>query len=481
MTKKIDNNKKIKNKKPLGNKILTGAMVFITAATCVGCNVNQQQNLQNNQQNLNEFKEIPVALQKKTYTYSYSQSYSADFFSSYANYAKLYSDDNRYVDLREYKTSYVFYDGGLPSTLITEIKNAANYLQSVLRKIDSSYTIVVQEGKRGVIGQLFCKDSIYFCYTDKDKLKEIRGEGATDNGALAITTLSPITPPKVYVDYDRAREVQVDGKEITLNRVVLHEMLHGYGFKHTTSWDDIMYCMPGYFKDSRGKWKTKIDGKEVFVTDYSKFSDNEIRTLIYNFGADKTFEQKCKIYETIKGIKAKQFYTKANFQQKCDTYLKEHLDEVRNSNVGTALKENQILCIKQATGNMKYVLNGDYVGWYKVYENGKLTGTGQYFLIDSKVDDVTMQSIVLAPTTNNGSAVYLRPNRINVLNHQIYYTRFSGNAKYYYDQTEEWLSKNNIQYTYNQTETNEVDNSNICLADLLGIEMDFGWYKNHAC
>lgn len=142
--------------------------------------------------------------------------YSADFFSSKANHMQINPDSGRYVDLNNYLTSYIYYEDGLDSEIVEEIKRAASYLESVLHTINHGYSIEVKKGSAKLISQLFCKDSIFFCKANADKIKEMEKSSA---GATAMTTKSPMTPPKFTSIKIKQTKLLLTEKEFLLTKL----------------------------------------------------------------------------------------------------------------------------------------------------------------------------------------------------------------------------------------------------------------------
>lgn len=426
-----------------GGAILVGAVSAITSVACN--NINPQNNnkiqAENNSTQQNQtpaYDEIPYALQTKTY--SYSMDYPADFFSSMADYFSI--GGGKYVDLTQHTQVYVFYEEGLEPEVIAEIKNAAEYLESVLHPINSGYRITVQEGEPKKISQFFNSDSIYFRKMTSERYSQMNG----DYPISGITVKTDLKPPQIYINTNIVGKVVVDGKCIDLNRTVLHEMLHGFGLNHTEGKDDIMYfCDKSYVQDSQGKWMVDNFTSKEYVTDYFKFSDNEIRSLIYNFSHAKKLEINAQTYRIINKVKSS--YSRYDFQERCDKYLANNLEKIKNSTVGEKIESDQIICLKQANKDKRIVLNADYIGMYKIIEKGKVTGTGQYLLMESEQDGVMLQTIVLAKSPvcseNVEYSTFIRPDRKTIGAAQIYFTGYNGQS--YFDDTANWLKENNIE------------------------------------
>lgn len=426
-----------------GGAVLVGA---VSAISCVACNnINSQNNNKiqagenSTQQNQTPtYNEIPYALQTKSY--SYSMDYPADFFSSMADYFSI--GGNKYVDLTQHTQVYVFYEKGLEPEVIAEIKNAAEYLENTLHPINSGYRITVQEGEPKKISQYFNNDSIYFRKMTSERYSQMNGDYPT----AGITVKTDFKPPQIYINTNVAGKVVVDGKYIDLNRTILHEMLHGFGLNHTEGKDDIMYFSDkSYVQDSQGKWMIDNFTSKEYVTDYFKFSDDEIRSLIYNFSHAKKLEINVETYHIINKVKSS--YSKYEFQERCDKYLANNLEKIKNSTVGEKIEGDQIICLKQATKDKRIVLNADYIGMYKIIEKGKVTRTGQYLLMESEQDGVMLQTIVLAKSPvcseNVEYSTFIRPDRKTIGGTQIYFTGYNGQL--YIDDTANWLKENNIE------------------------------------
>lgn len=441
--------KKVKKKFSLENAFKKGAATFLItsmAITCVACsNVNPFDKNNSAGQNSSqtsqtqEFEEIPYAVQTKYY--SYAEDYPANFFSSKENYFSIGSTGGRFVDLNNYLDAYVFYEKGMDSQIVEEIKRATDYLQSILYTINHGYKIHVQEGEPKKISQYFNKDSIYFCNMTAEYNKQMNGEYKI-NG---LTVKNDLKPPQIYINKTCADDVIVDGKHIKLNATILHEMMHAFGLNHTNNKDDIMYLTSkNYVQDSRGKWMLDNFTSKEYVTDYEKFSDNEIRALIYTFCHSKDLNLNAEMYEIINKIYR---YSKYDFQESCDNYLKSNFEKIKNSNMGEKISPNQIICFKSTSSDRRYILNADYIGMYKVIENGKLVKKGRYFLVESTQDDVTLQTIVLAPNFyvegNTKGIEKFRPERKAIGPYKTYFTSYSN--KQYFDDTANWLEENKIK------------------------------------
>lgn len=450
---------KYKTKK--GLKIGAVALTGVTAATAlVACNVNKQTCLPAPSQTPEQkvIPEIPVAYQ--TNRYSYAMDYPADFFSSKANHMQINPDSGRYVDLNNYLTSYIYYEDGLDSEIVEEIKRAASYLESVLHTINHGYSIEVKKGSAKFISQLFCKDSIFFCKANADKIKEMEKSGA-GSGAAAITTKSPMTPPKIYINKNKANEIIVNGKRISLNKVILHEMLHGYGFIHTIGQLDVMYYTIGSAsKDSRGKWMIETKGKKSYITDYFKFTDDEVRSLIYKFcHAKDNLNVTVPMYKQITGIETISQY---DFKDSVDNYIKQNRKILDTYNPGKEIKPDQIISMDSTDGNLRVVLNADYLGMYKAFYNGRVF-KGEYFLYNTTVNGKTYQTIYLNNfqySANDKGSLKIVPNRKEISGDRFqYFQAVNSKGRFkFIDSTEKWFTKNNII-------AEKVD-----IASLLGVE-----------
>ena len=450
---------KYKTKK--GLKIGAVALTGVTAATVlVACNVNKQTSLPAPSQTPEQkvIPEIPVAYQ--TNYYDYAMDYAADFFSSKANHMQINPNSGRYVDLNNYLTSYIYYEDGLDSEIVEEIKRAASYLESVLHTINHGYSIEVKKGSSKPISQLFCKDSIFFCKADADKIKEIEKSGA---GAGAITTKSPMTPPKIYINKNKANEIIVNGKRISLNKVVLHEMLHGYGFIHTIGQLDVMYYAIGNTsKDSQGKWMIESNGKKSYITDYFKFTDDEVRSLIYKFcHAKDNLNITVPIYKQITGIET---ISQCDFKDSVDNYIKQNRNILDTYNPGKEIKPNQIISMDSTDGNLRVVLNADYLGMYKAFYKGRVF-KGEYFLYNTTVNGKTYQTIYLNNfqySAKDKGSLKIVPNRKEISGDRFQYFQTVNSREHlkFIDSTEKWFAKNNII-------AEKVD-----IASLLGVEFE---------
>lgn len=450
---------KYKTKK--GLKIGAVALTGITVATVlVACNANEQTSLPAPSQTPEQkiIPEIPVAYQ--TNRYSYAMDYSADFFSSKANHMQINPDSGRYVDLNNYLTSYIYYEDGLDSEIVEEIKRAASYLESVLHTINHGYSIEVKKGSAKFISQLFCKDSIFFCKANADKIKEMEKSGA---GATAMTTKSPMTPPKIYINKNKANEIIVNGKRISLNKVILHEMLHGYGFIHTLGQLDVMYYTIGHTsKDSRGKWMIEAKGKKSYITDYFKFTDDEVRSLIYKFcHAKDNLNVTVPMYKQIMGIKT---VSQGDFKDSVERYVSKNTKTLDKFNPGKEIKQDQIISMDSTDKNLRVVLNADYVGMYKAFYKGRVF-QGDYFLYNTEINGKTYQTIYLNDfqyTTKEKGALKIVPNRKEITGNRFQYFQAinSGVTMNFLDSTEKWFKENNITA------------ENVDIASLLGVEFE---------
>lgn len=448
---------KYKTKK--GLKIGAVALTGVTAATAlVACNANEQTSLPAPSQTPEQkiIPEIPVAYQ--TNRYSYAMDYPADFFSSKANHMQINPDSGRYVDLNNYLTSYIYYEDGLDSEIVEEIKRAASYLESVLHTINHGYSIEVKKGSAKLISQLFCKDSIFFCKANADKIKEMEKSSA---GATAMTTKSPMTPPKIYINKNKANEIIVNGKRISLNKVILHEMLHGYGFIHTLGQLDVMYYTIGHTsKDSRGKWMIEAKGKKSYITDYFKFTDDEVRSLIYKFcHAKDNLNITVPMYKQIMGIETISQY---DFKDYVDNYIKQNRKILDKYNPGKEIKPDQIISMDSTDRNLRVVLNADYLGMYKAFYKGRVF-KGEYFLYNTTVNGKTYQTIYLNNfqySANDKGSLKIVPNRKEISGDRFqYFQTVNSKERFtFIDSTEKWFTKNNII-------AEKVD-----IASLLGVE-----------
>lgn len=448
---------KYKTKK--GLKIGAVALTGITVATVlVACNANEQTSLPAPSQTPEQkiIPEIPVAYQ--TNRYSYAMDYSADFFSSKANHMQINPDSGRYVDLNNYLTSYIYYEDGLDSEIVEEIKRAASYLESVLHTINHGYSIEVKKGSAKLISQLFCKDSIFFCKANADKIKEIESSGSN---SAAMTTKSPMTPPKIYINKNKANEIIVNGKRISLNKVILHEMLHGYGFIHTLGQLDVMYYTIGHTsKDSRGKWMIEAKGKKSYITDYFKFTDDEVRSLIYKFcHAKDNLNVTVPMYKQIMGIKT---VSQGDFKDSVERYVSKNTKTLDKFNPGKEIKQDQIISMDSTDKNLRVVLNADYVGMYKAFYKGRVF-QGDYFLYNTEINGKTYQTIYLNDfqyTTKEKGALKIVPNRKEITGNRFQYFQAinSGVTMNFLDSTEKWFKENNITA------------ENVDIASLLGVE-----------
>lgn len=452
--------KENKDGKYYAKKVIKAGTIALTGITAIvsltSCNTNAQSNPQAPaapQQK--EIPEIPVAYQNMTY--DYRMDYQSDFLSSYENYMKINPDSGRYVDLNNYLTSYIYYEDGLDSEIVEEIKRAASYFESVLKTINSGYSIEVKKGSAKLISQLFCKDSIFFCKADSDKLKEME---SISSNATAITTKSPMTPPKIYINKNNANNIQVNGKRISLNKVILHEMLHGYGFIHTAGQDDIMFYTIGSFSnDSQGRVMFEANAKKTYVTDYFKFSDKEVRSLIYKFcHAKKDLNITIPMYRRIMGITRASKY---DYKAQVDNYVKNNLNVFENSNPGKAIDSRQIISMDSTNKKLRVVLNADYLGMYKAFYNGRVF-KGQYFLYETEVNGKTYQTILLDEfqySSNDKRPLKIIPYRkeYSVDKFQYFKSVNSGLNLNFIDSTEKWFKDNNI------TQQND-------LASLLNVE-----------
>ena len=452
---------KYKTKK--GLKIGAVALTGVTAATAlVACNVNRQTCLPAPSQTPKQkvIPEIPVAYQ--TNYYDYAIDYPADFFSSKANHMQINPDSGRYVDLNNYLTSYIYYEDGLDSEIVEEIKRAASYLESVLHTINHGYSIEVKKGSAKLISQLFCKDSIFFCKANADKIKEMEKSGA-GAGAAAMTTKSPMTPPKIYINKNKANEIIVNGKRISLNKVILHEMLHGYGFIHTIGQLDVMYYTIGHTsKDSRGKWMIETKGKKSYITDYFKFTDDEVRSLIYKFcHAKNNLNITVPMYKQIMGIETISQY---DFKDSVDNYIKQNRKILDIYNPGKEIKPDQIISMDSTDRNLRVVLNADYLGMYKAFYKGRVF-KGEYFLYNTTVNGKTYQTIYLNNfqySANDKGSLKIVPNRKEISGDRFqYFQTVNSKERFtFIDSTEKWFTKNNII-------AEKVD-----IASLLGVEFE---------
>lgn len=450
---------KYKTKK--GLKIGAVALSGITVATVfVACNANEQTSLPAPSQTPEQkiIPEIPVAYQ--TNRYSYAMDYSADFFSSKANHMQINPDSGRYVDLNNYLTSYIYYEDGLDSEIVEEIKRAASYLESVLHTINHGYSIEVKKGSAKLISQLFCKDSIFFCKANADKIKEMEKSGA-GAGAAAMTTKSPMTPPKIYINKNKANEIIVNGKRISLNKVILHEMLHGYGFIHTIGQLDVMYYTIGHTsKDSRGKWMIETKGKKSYITDYFKFTDDEVRSLIYKFcHAKDNLNVTVPMYKQITGIETISQY---DFKDSVERYVSKNTKTLDKFNPGKEIKQDQIISMDSTDRNLRVVLNADYLGMYKAFYKGRVF-KGEYFLYNTTVNGKTYQTIYLNNfqySANDKGSLKIVPNRKEISGDRFqYFQTVNSKERFtFIDSTEKWFTKNNII-------AEKVD-----IASLLGVE-----------
>lgn len=450
---------KYKTKK--GLKIGAVALTGVTAATAlVACNANEQTSLPAPSQTPEQkiIPEIPVAYQ--TNRYSYAMDYSADFFSSKANHMQINPDSGRYVDLNNYLTSYIYYEDGLDSEIVEEIKRAASYLESVLHTINHGYSIEVKKGSAKLISQLFCKDSIFFCKANADKIKEMEKSSA---GATAMTTKSPMTPPKIYINKNKANEIIVNGKRISLNKVILHEMLHGYGFIHTIGQLDVMYYTIGHTsKDSLGKWMIGAKGKKSYITDYFKFTDDEVRSLIYKFcHAKDNLNITVPMYKQIMGIET---ISQGDFKDSVERYVSKNTKTLDKFNPGKEIKPDQIISMDSTDRNLRVVLNADYLGMYKAFYKGRVF-KGEYFLYNTTVNGKTYQTIYLNNfqySANDKGSLKIVPNRKEISGDQFqYFQTVNSKERFtFIDSTEKWFTKNNII-------AEKVD-----IASLLGVEFE---------
>ncbi len=450
---------KYKTKK--GLKIGAVALSGITVATVlVACNANEQTSLPAPSQTPEQkiIPEIPVAYQ--TNRYSYAMDYSADFFSSKANHMQINPDSGRYVDLNNYLTSYIYYEDGLDSEIVEEIKRAASYLESVLHTINHGYSIEVKKGSAKLISQLFCKDSIFFCKANADKIKEMEKSGA-GAGATAMTTKSPMTPPKIYINKNKANEIIVNGKRISLNKVILHEMLHGYGFIHTIGQLDVMYYTIGHTsKDSLGKWMIGAKGKKSYITDYFKFTDDEVRSLIYKFcHAKDNLNVTVPMYKQIMGIET---ISQGDFKDSVERYVSKNTKTLDKFNPGKEIKPDQIISMDSTDRNLRVVLNADYLGMYKAFYKGRVF-KGEYFLYNTTVNGKTYQTIYLNNfqySANDKGSLKIVPNRKEISGDRFqYFQTVNSKERFtFIDSTEKWFTKNNII-------AEKVD-----IASLLGVE-----------
>lgn len=450
---------KYKTKK--GLKIGAVALSGITVATVlVACNANEQTSLPAPSQTPEQkiIPEIPVAYQ--TNRYSYAMDYPADFFSSKANHMQINPDSGRYVDLNNYLTSYIYYEDGLDSEIVEEIKRAASYLESVLHTINHGYSIEVKKGSAKLISQLFCKDSIFFCKANADKIKEMEKSSA---GATAMTTKSPMTPPKIYINKNKANEIIVNGKRISLNKVILHEMLHGYGFIHTIGQLDVMYYTIGHTsKDSLGKWMIGAKGKKSYITDYFKFTDDEVRSLIYKFcHAKDNLNVTVPMYKQIMGIET---ISQGDFKDSVERYVSKNTKTLDKFNPGKEIKPDQIISMDSTDRNLRVVLNADYLGMYKAFYKGRVF-KGEYFLYNTTVNGKTYQTIYLNNfqySANDKGSLKIVPNRKEISGDQFqYFQTVNSKERFtFIDSTEKWFTKNNII-------AEKVD-----IASLLGVEFE---------
>lgn len=445
-----------------GLKIGAVALTGVTVATVLfACNANEQTSLPAPSQTPEQkiIPEIPVAYQ--TNRYSYAMDYSADFFSSKANHMQINPDSGRYVDLNNYLTSYIYYEDGLDSEIVEEIKRAASYLESVLHTINHGYSIEVKKGSAKLISQLFCKDSIFFCKANADKIKEMEKSGA--GSGAAMTTKSPMTPPKIYINKNKANEIIVNGKRISLNKVILHEMLHGYGFIHTIGQLDVMYYTIGSAsKDSRGKWMIETKGKKSYITDYFKFTDDEVRSLIYKFcHAKDNLNVTVPMYKQIMGIKT---VSQGDFKDSVERYVSKNTKTLDKFNPGKEIKQDQIISMDSTDKNLRVVLNADYVGMYKAFYKGRVF-QGDYFLYNTEINGKTYQTIYLNDfqyTTKEKGALKIVPNRKEITGNRFQYFQAinSGVTMNFLDSTEKWFKENNITA------------ENVDIASLLGVEFE---------
>ncbi len=190
------------------------------------------------------FPAIPV--HKQTKALPEEELLGSDFFSSKKDYLNI-GLNNRYVDLKKQKKIYIRYEQNLEDKVKRELDNVVAYLHDVLMKVDPSYELIFDVGTPGFF-DLFTYDTVYIKNPDNKVLKDFK-----DYGAAGATYFSSGKSPVVYINKD-ITDVIIDGKNIRLARILLHEIMHGFGFGHTLGTTDALAALQIPFGTSSGRY-----------------------------------------------------------------------------------------------------------------------------------------------------------------------------------------------------------------------------------
>ena len=332
------------------------------------------------------FPAIPVY--KQTTAITEKEILGSDFFSSKQNYFNV-GKDMRYVNLKEYKTVYIRYEQNLDSEVKQTLDDVITYLQNVL-KVDPSYKLVYDSGTPGLISDLFTYDTIYIKNPDNKVLNDFK----TKNAA-GITYSSNLNSPVIYVNKSVC-DIVINGKNIEMARVLLHEIMHGFGFPHTLGAIDLMSAFLIHLEKvstSSCYYNEPGTGNRIFVKDYLFFSNDELAGMIGYFVSNKSYSEKLNLYKNIGGTLPD---LNAKFEEMKSNFIINTRTQSTSKKSPDFLSENQIVAMKDKTNTFEIIINKDSIGTYTcILSNGtSFTGISKIMSVSSD-SSLTNQIICL--------------------------------------------------------------------------------------
>lgn len=343
------------------------------------------------------YPEIPVRKQTKNITDE--EILGSNFFRDKSKYFNL-SDDVRFVNLTTQKTIYIRYESNLDNEVKNELIVIVKYLQDILKIVDSSYNIILDTGTPGLF-DIFCYDTIYIKSPDKKALETFE-----KYGALGATFRGSNKSPVVYINKNAITKTIIDGKNVNLARVLLHEVMHGFGFNHTIDQLDLLFSsIVKIEQNSNGRYSYRKPGTKtyVYVNDYFFFSDDEIIGLIEYLAQNKSFSEKAKLYMNLDGAN--------NLNKKFEDMKSKFLSDTKSQSTTTKspdiLLTNQIVSMKDSANKYEVIINKNSVGSYTAILKDGTTFSGYSKIMNVSDSQLTSQIIILTDFIYEGKTIDL--------------------------------------------------------------------------
>ncbi len=369
--------------------------------------------------------EIPKYFQEKRNTYS--NKYPSDYFSSKTDYLR-FGSDYRFINLQNTKVIYLRYQEGIDQRIITELKNIGNQLETMLKGIDPSFDIRVEPGSFNTISGWFIYDSLYFYKPDTTTQQQF-----SQSNTLATTRRSGSAPPVIMLNTNEADSVVVKNKHISLNQIMLHEIMHCFGYNHSVGAFDIMRASTQNYRMVGSKYFYEKNNSRYYVSDYLKFSDDEAAAIVQQIIPSASFEQKCLAFEKFQGIDTRQSY----YQTQAEVWSSKYYSSNPGVSKSKKVESNQIISMKSRDNSLTVTLNSKHEGMYSCITKHGRQFEGRYYLTTTNKDGKYYQFIVLENFPVPTSSI------INQFSHETMILKINSN---YFEQVE---SSWNMQFQDN--------------------------------